>query len=493
MAKIDLRDAYFSIPISEHSKKYLRFTFKDKLYQFNCLPFGLCTAPMIFTKIMKPIVTYLREKENIIMTHYLDDSLYINDSKNACIQNIKSACKLFQNLGFVINYQKSIFEPSQSCDYLGFTLDSRDLTVSVPTEKQVSILTKLHSFKLKNVCKIREFSQLLGSLTAICPAVPYGWVYTKLIEREKYLALQDSNENYDDKMSLIKNIYPELQWWIDNIHKKNPIKQHTFELEIHTDASRTGWGAVCEGKKASGSWSSTELKFHINYLELKAAFLGLQCFAKDFQNCEILLRVDNTTAVAYINKMGGVQFKHLNSITRELWQWCEKRNIWVFASYINSKDNFEADTESRKINIEWELSQSCFEKIRRTLGEPEIDLFASRINNKCQRFVSWMRDPAALAIDAFTLDWKTFFFYAFPPFSLILKCVNKIITDRAVGILVFPYWPSQPWFPLIEPLLVKDLLIFSPNKSLLTSPYREPHPMHQHLTLAAGLLSAKHL
>lgn len=58
------------------------------------------------------------------------------------------------------------------------------------------------------------------------------------------------------------------------------------------------------------------------------------------------------------------------------------------------------------------------------------------------------------------------FFYAFPPFSLILKCLHKIKTDRATGILVFPYWPSQPWFPLLDSLLAKKLLIFEPNSSM---------------------------
>lgn len=426
------------------------------------------------------------------MTYYLDDSLYLDSCETRCRNNVKFACKLFQNLGFTVNFKKSILTPHKVCDYLGFTLDSNNLTISVPKEKQVSIVAKLERFQLKNKCKIREFSQLLGLLTSICPAIPYGWVYTKLLEREKYLALLNTNDDYESTFLFSKEIYPELRWWVKNLENKNTIKQHDFQLEIHTDASGSGWGAVCGSKKASGSWSSKEIEFHINYLELKAAFFGLQCFAKNYSNCEILLRVDNTTAVAYINKMGGVQFKHLNDIAREIWQWCEKRRLWVFASYINTKDNFEADAESRKLNIEWELSEYYFQKIVKSFGEPDIDLFASRINNKCKSFVSWKPDPQAMAVDAFTLNWNQYSFYAFPPFSLVLKCIQKIQTDNAEGILVFPYWPSQPWFPLIEPLLVGKLLIFEPNEFLLTSPYRKPHPLHNQLTLAAGRLSARH-
>lgn len=492
MASIDLKEAYLSVPIGENSKKFLRFKFENKLYEFNAMPYGLCVAPFVFTKLLKPICTYLRNR-NIILTSYLDDSLFFNKSKTCCSRDIVYACDWLTNLGFVINFEKSNLIPRQSCRYLGFNLDSKNLSLSVPSEKQTKIIEIISSTMRKSYSKIRDISQLIGSLNSICPAVPYGWVYTKLLEREKYLALLQSKDDYEAIMSITDIIKSELQWWYNNINKFNLIKQHNFQLEIHSDASTTGWGCVCDSKKASGPWSQKEKQFHINYLELKAAYLGLQCMAKNMNNCEILLRIDNTTAVAYINKMGGIQFPHLNSITRLIWQWCEQRNIWIFASYINTKDNFEADRESRKINIEWELSSAAFNKIIEVFGIPEIDLFASRVNKKCKKFVSWKCDPESFAVDAFTINWKDIFFYAFPPFSLVLKCLHKIRSDKAIGILVFPYWPSQPWFPLIKLMAVKDLVLFNPHKDLLSSPFRAYHPLHQQLTLAAGLLSAKHI
>jgi hypothetical protein len=57
MAKIDLQDAYYSVPVATKDRKYLGFIYKGQLYQFNCLPFGLCTAPQIFTKIMIPVLS----------------------------------------------------------------------------------------------------------------------------------------------------------------------------------------------------------------------------------------------------------------------------------------------------------------------------------------------------------------------------------------------------------------------------------------------------
>ena len=71
---------------------------------------------------------------------------------------------------------------------------------------------------------------------------------------------------------------------------------------------------------------------HINFLKLKAALLALKCFVSENYDCEILMRIDNTTAVAHINKMRDIQFPLLNKIPREIWQWCECRKIWLFAS-----------------------------------------------------------------------------------------------------------------------------------------------------------------
>lgn len=79
-----------------------------------------------------------------------------------------------------------------------------------------------------------------------------------------------------------------------------------------------------------------------------------------------------------------------NSIARSIWDWCESRNIFIFASYINNKENIKEDFLSRKhqSNVEFELNQSVFRKIIEIYGCPEIDLFASRINARCKKYVS---------------------------------------------------------------------------------------------------------
>lgn len=492
MTTIDIKDAYFSVGICEEQRKYLRFQW-SQLYEFNVLPFGLSSAPYVFTKIMKPIITHLRNK-GIVIVQYLDDFLCINSSYSSCLNDTKKICDLLQSLGFVLSIKKCRLQPNQVCQFLGVIIDSKRFVIYLTKEKKEKIKREVEKFLKIDHCKIRSLAELVGILTSACPAVAYGWVYVKKLEHCKFIALSNNNDDYNSEIALPTYTMEDLSWWKINIQNSfNKIRLNNFACEIFSDASKTGWGIVCGNKKSNGKWSIEESKMHINYLELLSAFFALKIFAAQLKDCEILLRIDNTTAIAYINKMGGVQYTYLNDLARAIWQWCEHRDIYVTASYVSSKDNFEADSESRvkKTETEWQLADYAYDTIIRELGQPEIDLFASRLNKKCKLFISWKPDPEAYRVDAFTCPWERYFFYAFPPFCLILKTLNKIIQDKAEGIVVVPLWPSQPWYPIFKKLLKSRLVSFKPSKKLLSSPFSNHHPLHDQLTLVAGILSAR--
>lgn len=89
--------------------------------------------------------------------------------------------------------------------------------------------------------------------------------------------------------------------------------------------------------------------------------------------------------------MGEIRFLHLTDLEKTIRQWSEERRIWLFASsYINTKDNVEADQEARKFNphIEWQLTNAEFQKLVSVFGEPKIDLFTSRTNAKCKTYIA---------------------------------------------------------------------------------------------------------
>ena len=145
-------------------------------------------------------------------------------------------------------------------------------------------------------------------------------------------------------------------------------------------ASMLGWGAVCQGSR-TGLWSQMERKNHINYLELLAAMFAVRAFAKDRRNIHIHLRMDNRTAVFYINRMGGTRSPILSKLAIQLWQWCLERNLSITAEHLPGVDSCVADGLIQSI-AEWQLHQPIFQQILTTLGKCSIDLFATRLNTQ---------------------------------------------------------------------------------------------------------------
>ena len=492
LCRLDLKDAYLLVSIHRDFRKFLRFRHNKRLFEFKALPFGLSTSPFIFTKIMKPVVAYLR-KIGVIVVIYLDDFLIIGATREECLNSLRLTIDLLQFLGFIINFEKSVLVPSKICKFLGVIINSVDMTLELPREKKAKIKDLVEIALREKVIKIQGLEELIGTLVSACPSVAYGWAHYKSLEYLKLISLAKHNFNEGATVALTDESIQDLVFWRRSIlNASNKIRNSKFDLEIFSDASTTGWGAVCEGKKANGFWNIKEQEMHINYLEIKAAFLALKCFTKKLFNKQILLRIDNITALAYINKMGGTRANDLHLITKDLWQFCEDRDIWVFAEYVASKENV-ADEGSRLTNLdtEWELASFAFNKIVEKFGRPNIDLFATRINKKCRIFCSWQRDPEAYAINAFTINWSNYFWYAFPPFAILSKVFNKISEEQSSGIILVPFWPSQPWYPIFEQLLISDKLIFKPSKNLLISPFRTDHPLAFQLTLIAGVVSGK--
>ena len=130
-------------------------------------------------------------------------------------------------------------------------------------------------------------------------------------------------------MTLASGSKSELLWWIKNLHHSHrSLVISKPDLVLTTDASLLGWGAVFDKQETGGQWSSVENKFHINYLEMKAILLGLQSLCNNAHNTHICVQSDNTTAVSYINAMGGVKSENCHDMALQIWEWCITKQIW---------------------------------------------------------------------------------------------------------------------------------------------------------------------
>lgn len=491
MTNIDLKDAYLSVPVHESSRKFLRFVWKGTCYQFKALPFGLCSAPRIFTKILKPVAAFLRRKSIRILI-YLDDFLLLAATMEEAVENTQLVVTLLHSLGFTVNLQKSLLIPTQVITFLGFKIDSMCMTISLPTAKANKILACCRLFLASPSITLRNLASLIGLLESSRPAIWRAPLHFRHLQSDLIRGLHLNQESYDASIVLSPSARVDLAWWLKHILSANgsPVHLPPPDVIITTDASKKGWGAVHQSLETNGRWSQPESLQHINYLELKAAFLAVKAFLKGKSHATVSLRLDNTTAIAYVNNKGGTRCPQLLTLALEMWDWCQARDIFVIASHIPGRENVSADKESRVFRdmSEWKLDPSIIQPF---LLNCQTDLFASRLTNQLEDYISWRPDPGAIHTDAFTINWAPLRGYAFPPFNLISKTLEKVTIDQTELVLVAPVWQAQPWWPVLLRLLISQPVLLPSSPTLLTDPtnLNRVHPMYPRLHLAVFHIS----
>ncbi|XP_066923425.1 uncharacterized protein [Clytia hemisphaerica] len=166
LASLDIRDAFYSVPIfyKHVHKKLLKFSFKGKAYRFEVIPNGYVDDAMrVFTKILKPVFAHLKERGHSSVI-YVDHSLLKGDSYEECLESIEATRLLLESLGFYVHYDKSILTPTRTIVFLGFEIDTVSLTVSLTTEKKQNI--KDYCNKLLDRTHISIRLKILGNIAA---------------------------------------------------------------------------------------------------------------------------------------------------------------------------------------------------------------------------------------------------------------------------------------------------------------------------------------
>ena len=486
VTSVDFKDAYFHIPIQKQSRKYLRFQVQDQTYQFKALPFGLSTAPMEFTVITKEVKLMAMHK-GIRIHQYLDDWLVRAKSPQACLQHTQILVKICQDLGWLVNLEKSELEPKQVFNFVGYQFDLKSGRVRPTPDRWQSLQGKIQQLLLLPACPARQFMSLIGLLTATEKQVHLGRLHMRPIQWH----LKNNwrvPESLEKVIPLPRSLHPHLCWWLEesNVLQGQPLHPMRHALQIFTDASKEGWGAHLNESMARGSWSVPESKLHINYLELKAVLLALKEFQSLCVGKIVLVATDNTTVVAYINKEGGMRSGPLCALLWRILTWCSHRQVTLKARHIPGHLNVIADKLSRlgqTIQTEWSLLPAVFQQLCTQWHRPQIDLFATRFNRKLPQFVS----PA---VDALTLPWDDLDAYAFPPTAILSKVVEKLLDSPCKRlILIAPGWPNMPWFWDLVAMSSRAPLSLPNLPNLLTQPFNQiPHRNLTNLNLHAWLL-----
>ncbi|XP_046562845.1 uncharacterized protein LOC124271730 [Haliotis rubra] len=352
---IDLKDAYLHIPIHKTSKKYLRFVFEDRMYEFHALPFGLASAPYVFTRVMKAVVARLHCL-GLRFHAYLDDSLSPARSNLLCASQ-------------------------------------REATVSPADHRLNAFVTLAHKLCKKTFATPREIHFLLGQIESFSKILPWA----KLAKRELQLMLASKWDHLSWDTPV-----PLGTWFNSSISQRlaRDFLSPTMSLHQPTPTHRRAGGHIWAPYRPTFSGNRTFRNLHINVLEMEVVNRAVEVFKPHLANKVTLLRTDNTTVAASINKEGGTQSPELCQRTLIVPNKMRDLKGHLIAQHIQGKINVLADALSRRgmvVQTEWTLHHSVVKGKLSAWETPHVVLLATRLNHRLPLFVSPVPNPLAWA------------------------------------------------------------------------------------------------
>ncbi|KAI2655537.1 ORF V: Enzymatic polyprotein [Labeo rohita] len=383
--------------------RFFSSLFEGRAYRYKVLPFGLALSPRVFTKIAEGALSLLWEMD-IRILNYLDDWLIIAHSQDLLCEHRDLVLQHLSYLGLQVSWEKSKLSPVQSISFLGMELDSVNM-----------------SARLTN-----SVSKAPGAYGSRSHAAR-----TASFETASALALRPNPE-----MGMAPRHVPALGQTLRSYGQGVPLGQVSRHVVMNTDASKTGWGAVCNGQAASGSWTGPRLQWHISCLELLAVLLALRRFLPMLRDKHVLIRTDNVPTVAYI-------------LTGRV----------VYAPVACRNSPAISSCGSRRIATPPPDGPANLESIRQSSGGPV------RFPGILPLPAVLCPDEAPLGRDALAHSWpQGLTKYAFPPVGLLAQTLCKIREDEEQVLLVAPHWPTRTWFADLQALRDSPSLVGAPEE-----------------------------
>ena len=297
------------------------------------------------------------------VVNYLDDFLVLGSDSDACLQARDVVTSTIELLGFGVSWKK-VTSPNPTTTFLGITINSSDMELSLPMEK-VHKLRDLITTVMDRGRTSKKELECLGGLVSYCSYVVRGGrTFSRCV-----FDLAASYSRAFKNIPLTEAIKDDLTWWLSFcgiFNGRACIIRDTHPLPIYSDASFKGFGAWVSKDYLYGFWDPADApqdfpegcshlvsppsysgsKPNINVYELWPLVIGLKRWGSYYTNSRIHFITDNMQVLAMINT-GRSANPTCMSWLREMFWLCFILNIDVFASYIPSADNVLADALSR--------------------------------------------------------------------------------------------------------------------------------------------------
>ena len=478
-AKLDLKDAYFHIPIHDGLKPYLRHKVGDQVWEFQAGCFGLNIMPQVFMQVMKTFEKKWRG-QGLQVYIYLDDILLVAPTPKLVTKHLTTMVQDLVNSGFKINLKKSVLEPSQQVHHLGFLLNFEVGKLQLAPQRLKGVRKELGKFVTKTVMSKRQVAAILGKVRANLFALPFLRAFTDQLHqflcREKDSPWESKHHLPGEIKQEILEVGKLLQDWSGRPFPQKPSQQ------LHSDSSTYAWGGVDINSNAyvQEYWRDQHV-LHINVKELQAAINTVKSLSKKGEVVE--LAVDNQVVFYYLTKGGGRK-SPFNKMLQPFFRWCMENNVTLQVKWVPSEECL-ADPLSRwsQDRGDYSLDRLLFQFLQKHFA-PHIllqtDLFASPGNKKLESFVSRWPHWEATAVDALACPLQGMGgLYANPPWSVIQKFLARLnLYPQAQVLMVVPFWASAIWWPQLIKLKVPNTPCFKilPYPGMFTNCWGEKMP-----------------
>lgn len=160
MISFDFKSGYHHIDIHKDHQTFLGFqeisqTNSLKCFVFTVLPFGLSSAPYVFTKCLKPLEKYWR-LQGVNIALFLDDGWLIEHGSDDCLALANQVRSDLRKAGLISNDEKSTSAPCQVIQWLGIVWNTRESFV-ISAKQLVSFTEKIIS---TGQCCYRKYYQI---------------------------------------------------------------------------------------------------------------------------------------------------------------------------------------------------------------------------------------------------------------------------------------------------------------------------------------------
>jgi hypothetical protein len=204
--------------------------------------------------------------------------------------------RLLESLGFVISEEKSEEDPTQEIEYIGLTISSIPMTLSLPDKKVTAIKNGYRLVLRKDVLSLRYMASMLGNFNWASAAVNVAQSHYRGFQALFLTNFKPVKGDLHKRVKLNSESRADLVWWASNadFQAGRAIQMESHTVSICSDTSLSGWGTVCRDARTGGPWTIDESDCHINELELLAALKAVQCFTWTTSNTSVEIKIDNT-------------------------------------------------------------------------------------------------------------------------------------------------------------------------------------------------------